>query len=100
MNIRGYLLTNIIPPEIKSDRYKKNNFVRKCKCHECQTSAAPPPQTQWELQPILPPEEPWYHYGIDLGCNMSRTTLSYLHIVVMVCYLTKFVVALPLKSKT
>ena len=29
--IRGYLLTNVIPPEIKSDRYKKKNFVRKCK---------------------------------------------------------------------
>ena len=24
--IRGYLLTNVIPPEIKSDRYKKKNF--------------------------------------------------------------------------
>ena len=29
--IRGYLLTNVIPPEIKNDRYKKKNFVRKCK---------------------------------------------------------------------
>ena len=29
--IRGYLLTNVIPPEIKSDRYKKKNFVRKYK---------------------------------------------------------------------
>ncbi|KAI6648140.1 hypothetical protein LOD99_11949 [Oopsacas minuta] len=28
--IRGYLQTNIIPPEIKSDRYRKKNFVRKC----------------------------------------------------------------------
>ena len=28
--IRGYLLTNLIPPEIKSDHYKKKNFVRKC----------------------------------------------------------------------
>ncbi|KAI6658682.1 hypothetical protein LOD99_10999 [Oopsacas minuta] len=29
--IRGYLQTNIIPPEIKSDRYRKKNYVRKCK---------------------------------------------------------------------
>ena len=29
--IRGYLLTNAIPPEIESDRYKKKNFVRKYK---------------------------------------------------------------------
>ena len=29
--IRRYLLTNLIPPEIKSDRYKKKNFARKCK---------------------------------------------------------------------
>ena len=28
--IRGYLLTNVIPPEMKSNHYKKN-FVRKCK---------------------------------------------------------------------
>ena len=29
--ILGYLLTNVIPPEIKSERYKKKNFVRMCK---------------------------------------------------------------------
>ena len=29
--IRGYLLTNVIPSEIKNDRFKKKNFVRKCK---------------------------------------------------------------------
>ncbi|KAI6647702.1 hypothetical protein LOD99_8543 [Oopsacas minuta] len=29
--IRGFLQTNIIPPEIKSDRYRRKNFVRKCK---------------------------------------------------------------------
>ena len=28
--IRGYHLTNVILPEIKSDRYKEKNFVRKC----------------------------------------------------------------------
>ncbi|KAI6648552.1 hypothetical protein LOD99_8032 [Oopsacas minuta] len=147
--IRGYLQTNIIPPEIKSDRYRKKNFVRKCKgiyfqenklmkifrkkngcvkyleiplvseidniigfyhnvthpginttidgirnkydwngiyndvgsyirtCHDCQTSAALPPQPQRELQPIPPPEEAWCHYGIDLICNMSRLYLDF-----------------------
>ena len=69
-------------------------------CHECQTSAALPPQPQRELQPISTPEEPWYHCRIDLVCNMSRTTQGFLHIVVIVCYLTKFVVARPLWTKT
>ncbi|KAI6648399.1 hypothetical protein LOD99_8189 [Oopsacas minuta] len=36
--------------------------IRICKnigiCHDCQTSAALPPQAQRELQPIHPPEEP------------------------------------------
>ena len=31
---------------------------------------------------------------------MSRTTQGFLHIVVIVCYLTKFVVARALKTKT
>ena len=63
-------------------------------CHECQTSAALP------HQPIPPPEKPWYHCGIDLVCNISRTTQGFLHIVVIVCYLTKFVIARPLMTKT
>ena len=29
--IRGYLLTNVIQPEVKCDRYKKKNFVRECR---------------------------------------------------------------------
>ena len=29
--LRGYLLTNVIPPKIKSDLYKKKTFVRKYK---------------------------------------------------------------------
>ena len=69
-------------------------------CLECQTSAALPPQPQRELQPIPPPEEPWYHYAIDLVCNMSQTTQGFLHTVVIVCYLTKFVIAWPLRIKT
>ncbi|KAI6655806.1 hypothetical protein LOD99_1948 [Oopsacas minuta] len=59
-------------------------------CHDCQTAAALLPQPQRELQPIPPPEEPWRHCGIDLVCNMSRTVLGFQHILVIVCYLSKF----------
>ncbi|KAI6657100.1 hypothetical protein LOD99_15886 [Oopsacas minuta] len=69
-------------------------------CHDCQTSAALPPQPQRELQPIPPSEEPWCHCGIDLVCNMSRTVLGFQHILVIVCCLSKFVIARPLKTKT
>ncbi|KAI6660171.1 PEP-CTERM domain protein [Oopsacas minuta] len=69
-------------------------------CHDCQTSAALPPQPQRELQPIPPPEEPWCHCGIDLVRNKSRTVLGFQHILVIVCYLSKFVIARPLKTKT
>ncbi|KAI6651864.1 Retrovirus-related Pol polyprotein from transposon 17.6 [Oopsacas minuta] len=69
-------------------------------CHDCQTSAALPPQPQRELQPIPPPEEPWCHCGIDLICNMSRTVLGFQHNLIIVCYLSKFVIVRPLKTKT
>ncbi|KAI6650089.1 hypothetical protein LOD99_6171 [Oopsacas minuta] len=112
--IGEYLQTNIITPEIKSDRYRKKKFVRECKgiycqenklmkirtCHDCQTSAALPPQPQQELQPVPPPGEPWCHCGIDLICNIPRTVLWFQHILVIVCYLSKFVIARPLKTKT
>ena len=88
--IRGYLSTNGITPEIKRDLYKKK---------KCQTSAALPPQPQREFQPIPPPEEPWYHCGIDL-VRLYRTTQEFLHIVVIVCCLTKFVIARPLRTNT
>ena len=59
-------------------------------------SAALLPQPQRELQPIPPPEEPWYHGGKDLVCNMSRKSFGFQHILVM----SKFVIARPLKTKT
>ena len=40
------------------------------------------------------------HCGIDLVCNISRTSQGFLHRVVIVCYLNKFVVARPLSTKT
>ena len=41
------------------------------------------------LQPIPPPERPWQPISKD----------GYLHLLVAVCYLSKYVVARPLKSK-
>ena len=40
------------------------------------------------------------HVGIDLICDMSITSNGYKHILVIVCYLSKYVLARPLKSKT
>ena len=77
-----------------------NIILRSRTCHVCQTSAALLPQPQRELQPIPPPQQPWYHCGIDLIGNMTPTSFGFQHILVMVCYLSKFVVARPLKTKT
>ena len=57
-----------------------------------------PPQPQRELQPISPPEEPWKHCGIDLVCDMPANSFGFHHILAIVCYLTKFVVALKTKT--
>ena len=38
--------------------------------------------------------------GIDLVCNMSRTAFGFQHILVIVCYLSKFFITRPLKTKT
>ena len=36
---------------------------------------------------------------MDLVCDLPRSKDGYLHLLVAVCYLSKFVVARPLKSK-
>ena len=46
------------------------------------------------------PQGPWQHIGIDLVNNMPANDFGYLHILFVVCYLSKFVVARPLKTKT
>ena len=51
------------------------------------------------LQPIQPPEVPWQHIGVDLVCDLPLSKEGYLHPLVAVDYLSKFVVARPLKSK-
>ena len=56
--------------------------------------------TTEKLQPIPPPDRPWKHIGIDLICDLPLSPEGYKHILVTVCYLSKYVVVRPLKSKT
>ena len=63
-------------------------------------TASLPPQPQRKLQPIPPPDQPWLHIGMDLICDLLETISGYRHILVTVCYLSKYVVARALKSKT
>ena len=65
-----------------------------------QITAKRPPQPQREFQPIVPPQGPRQHIGIDLVNNKPANEFGYVHILVVVCYLSKFVVACPLKIKT
>ena len=58
------------------------------------------PQPQRELHPIPPPEEPWTHCGIDLVCDLPTNSKGFRHILVVVCYLTKYVAARALMNKT
>ena len=52
-----------------------------------------PSPPQRELQPIPPPEEPWTYCGIHLVCQLPANSTGFRHILVIVCYLTKFVAA-------
>ena len=63
-------------------------------------TAALPPQPQKKLQPIPPPTKTWKHIGMDLICDFSESEDGYKHILVTVCYLSKYVAVRPLKSKT
>ena len=63
-------------------------------------TAALPPQPQKKLQPIPPPNRPWKHIGIYLISDLPQTPDGFKHILVTVCYLSKYVVARALKSKT
>ena len=58
------------------------------------------PKSIKKLQPILPPKLPWHHIGIDLVTDLPANSHGYKHIIVAVCYLTKFVTARPLSTKT
>ena len=63
-------------------------------------TAALPPQPQKKLQPIQPPSKTWRHIGMDLICDLPESEDCYKHILVTVCYLSKYVVVRPLKTKT
>ena len=67
-------------------------------CNTCQQTAALPPQHQKKLQPILPPNRPWKHIGIDLIIDLPEIPDGYKHILVTVCYLSKYVMARALKQ--
>ena len=69
-------------------------------CHICQLTASLPRQLQKKLQPIPPPSHPWKHIGMDLVWELPESVDDYKHLLVLVCYLSKYVVARPLKSKT
>ena len=58
------------------------------------------PQPQRKLQPIPPPKLPWHHLGIDLVVDLPTNSLGYKHIIVVVCYLSKFVSARPHLTRT
>ena len=58
------------------------------------------PQPQRKLQPIAPPKSPWHHIGMDLITDLPANPEGYRHVLVVVCYLTKFVAARALQSKT
>ena len=69
-------------------------------CDACQQNKSLPPQPQRKLHPIPPPERPWKHIGVDLICDLSPSPEGYKHLLVTVCYLSKYVVVRPLRSKT
>ena len=62
--------------------------------------AALPPQPQKKLQPIPPPTKTWKHIGMDLICDLCESEDGYKRVLVIVCYLSKYVVVRPLKTKT
>ena len=68
-------------------------------CDICQRTSALNINQNRLLQPIQPPEVPWQHIGVDLICDLPLSKEGYLHLLVAVDYLSKFVVARPLKSK-
>ena len=69
-------------------------------CDVCQQTASLPPQPQKKLHPIPPPDHPWVHIGMYLVCDLPTTAEGYKHILVTVCYLSKYVMARPLKMNT
>ena len=66
-------------------------------------NASRPPNPQRELRPIAPPDRPWKHVGVDLIIDVPSLypdSDGYRHILVIVCYLSKYVLARPLLDRT
>ena len=59
-----------------------------------------PPQPQKKIHPIPPQSQTWKHIGMDLICDLSVSEDGYKHVLVTVCYLSKYVVVKSLKTKT
>ena len=55
---------------------------------------------QHELQPIPAPEEQWYLCGIDIVLQYVPTSFGFQLILVIVCYLSEFLIERPLETKT
>ena len=66
----------------------------------CQMTTALPRQPQKKLQLIPPPSKTWNHIRMELICDLHESEDGYKHVLVTVCYLSKYVVVRPLKSKT
>ena len=58
------------------------------------------PKSRIELRPIIAPKTPWHHVGIDLVSDLPSNSQGYKHTIVVVCYLSKYVTARPLLTKT
>ena len=58
------------------------------------------PHPNRKLTPIPPPKLPWHHVGIDLITDLPNNSEGYKDILVVVCYLSKFVAARALISTT
>ena len=66
----------------------------------CQMTSALPLIPQKKLQTNYTPSKPWKHKGMDHICDFSDSNDGYRHILVNVCYLSKYVAVRPLKSNT
>ena len=58
------------------------------------------PKKNLKSHPIPAPRVPWHHIGMDIVTDLPSNSQGYNHILVVVCYLSKFVAARPLLTKT
>lgn len=69
-------------------------------CHKCQVNADKSKlKRDQKLHPVAVPQSFWYQIGIDLMGPMKKVD-GYEYIMTVVCYFTKWVEIVPLKSKS